>query len=265
MRRTRKSRSAGREQTVDELFGTRGLEAEPVSRGPDDQFSLRPFAAEVPPDDLVDTRPPRQESDVDRLLLRAREAAERGRTVDAAQRYREILVLDPKHVGARHGLALLLESQGELADAIAELDTALRAAPDDPLLLVARGALHGRLRQFTEAETDLRRAIKVAPRHLDAYLTLGSVLQRKGLPGEAAECLRQASELSPGSASILYYLGEALNQAGDLATARRALERSVELEPQARTFHLLGRVFDRMNRPEDAQAMYRQARGAATQ
>ena len=106
MRRTRRSRATGREQVVDDLFSTRGLEADPIPEGADQQFSLRPFAAAVPQDDLVNTEPESNEPTTDRLYRRAADAASKGRVAEAIQRYREILSLEPEHLAARNNLSL---------------------------------------------------------------------------------------------------------------------------------------------------------------
>ena len=54
---------------------------------------------------------------------------------------------------------------------------------------------------------------------------------------------------------------DALNQMGDLAGARAALERAVQVNPtDAKAYHLMGRVLDRMSLPEQAQEVYRRCR-----
>ena len=150
MRRTRRSRATGREQVVDDLFSTRGLEADPIPEGVDQQFSLRPFAAAVPQDDLVNTEPESNEPATDRLYRRAADAATRGRGAEAIQRYREILTLEPGHLAARNNLALLLEASGNAEEAFEQLTAALRGNPDEPALLVSRGAILGRLKRYPE-------------------------------------------------------------------------------------------------------------------
>ncbi len=46
--------------------------------------------------------------------------------------------------------------------------------------------------------------------------------------------------------------------------ARVALERAIQVNPSnAKTYHLLGRVLDRMNLSEEAQEMYRRGRELA--
>jgi tetratricopeptide (TPR) repeat protein len=255
------SRATGLDALLYETFGVAPLEAELPPEVPDAGFPLRPFASLVPQDDLVSTEPATDETPVDRLYRRAVEANRRGRAVEAIQRYRELLGLEPGHLAARTNLSLLLESSGDPAEALEQLSAALRVAPDDVELLVSRGSLRGRLKQYGDAEGDLRRALRLAPDHVVAHTTLGLVLWRKGVPREAAALLQRAIVLEPGNAAAHYYLGEALNQAGDLTGARAALEGAVAREPgDGRSYRLLARVLDRLGRYEEAQEMYRQAR-----
>ncbi|MEP6571360.1 MAG: tetratricopeptide repeat protein [Gemmatimonadota bacterium] len=261
MRRARRSRASGREQTVDELFGTSGLEADPVVRAPDQSFPLRPFASGIPHDERVNTEVETAESGPARLCRRAADAVTRGRRAEAIQLYREVLAGDASHLLARNNLALLLEESGDRELALEELNTAIRARPDEPALLVSRGAILGRLKRYPEAEADLRRVLKMQPMLAAARFTLGLVLRGKGLPAEAVAELRQATEIEPLNAVSHFYLGEALNQSGDTAGARAALERSVQLDStQKKTFQLLGRLLDRIGQPDEAMAYYRRAR-----
>jgi Flp pilus assembly protein TadD len=49
-----------------------------------------------------------------------------------------------------------------------------------------------------------------------------------------------------------------------LAGAHAALQRALELDPRdSKTHHLLGRVFDRLGRPEEARDMYERSRELA--
>lgn len=262
MPNARNSRATGLDSLADELFGTSGLEGDLPPEEPDQGYPLRPFAALVPQDDLVSTEARTDETPAERLYRRAVEASSRGRVSEAIGRYRELLALEPRHIAARNNLSALLETTGDPAEALEQLSAALKVTPEDVNLLVSRGAIQGRLKNYAEAEADLRRALKFDPQHTQAHLTLGLVLWRKGMPGPAAEALRKAIGLEPEHPIAHFYLGEALNQAGDLAGARVALEKAGELMPDARTFRLLGRVLDRLGKPELAHEMYRRAREA---
>ena len=266
MRRARHSRSSGREQALDELFATAGLEGDPAARGVDSHFSLRPFAEGSAGDGKVEPDPVAEGTVPEQLLRRAREASDRSRRSEAVQIYRQLLTLEPGNLAGRNNLALLFESNGEPEMAIDELNAALRHHPDQIDLLVNRGAIQGTLKRYPEAEADLRRALRLAPGHAGAHYNLGLVLWKKGLPEDAADEFRRAVDADPENAAAWYYLGDARNQTGDLSNAQQALEEAVRLDPNfAKAFHLLGRVFDRMHRPTEAIDMYRRAREIGTQ
>lgn len=262
MRHARRSRAAGREQAIDELFTTRGLEADPVGRTFDAGFSLRPFAGDIPTDPALDPLAASMPA-AERELRRALDAAARGRPHEAMQRLQELVGRESSHVTARRELAALLEASGDPEQALEHLDAAVSIAPDDAGLLTARGTVHGRLKHYPEAEADLRRALKLVPDSAPTHQQLGLVLWRKGVAAEAAAVFRRAIALQPATASSHYYLGEALSQLNELPAALQALEQAAQLAPhEARAFQLAGRVLDRMKRPEEAREMYRRAREA---
>ncbi len=266
MRRARHSRSSGREQALDELFATAGLEADPAARGVDSHFSLRPFAEGSVGDGVVEPDPVAEGTVPEQLLRRAREAADRNRRGDAIQIYRQLLTIEPGNLAGRNNLALLFEAGGEPEMAIDELNAALRHHPDQVDLLVNRGAIQGTLKRYPEAEADLRRALRLAPGHAGAHYNLGLVLWKKGLPEDASAEFQRAVEKDRDHTAAWYYLGDARNQAGDLPGAQQALEEAVRLDASfSKAYHLLGRVFDRMHRPGEAIEMYRRAREIATQ
>jgi tetratricopeptide (TPR) repeat protein len=266
MRRTRHTRSSGREQSLDEMFATSGLEAEQAVRGVDSHFSLRPFAEGSSGDGTLEPDPITEGTVPEQLLRRAREAAERSRRTEAVQIYRQLLTMEPGNLVGRNNLALLFEATGEPEMAIDELNAALRHHPDQVDLLVNRGAIQGTLKRYPEAEADLRRALRLAPGHAGAHFNLGLVLWKKGLPQDAALEFRRAVEADPENPAAWYYLGDALNQSGDLSGAQQGLEEAIRLDPAfSKAFHLLGRVLDRMHRPSEAIEMYRRARETGTQ
>ncbi|HEV8123399.1 MAG TPA: tetratricopeptide repeat protein [Gemmatimonadales bacterium] len=266
MRRARHSRSSGREQALDELFATAGLEADQAARGVDGHFSLRPFAGDSSGSGTAEPEPVTEGTIPEQLLRRAREAQDRSRRTEAVEIYRQLLALEPGSLAGRNNLALLFESNGEPEMAIDELNAALRHHPDQIDILINRGAIFGTLKRYAEAEADLRRAIRMAPGNGSAHYNLGLVLWKKGLPEEASEEFRRAVEADRQNEAAWYYLGDARNQAGDLTGAQLALEQAIQLDPGfGKAYHLLGRVFDRMHRPAEAIEMYRKARESATQ
>jgi protein O-GlcNAc transferase len=195
------------------------------------------------------------------LLQRADAQAAGPHPAEAAALYRELLAAEPAHVDARLRLARLLVRLDEHEEAVRLLTDALHHAPDQTEFLVLRGGIHGHLRLYEAADTDLRRVLRLHPSHAPAHLELGRLLSRKGLVAEASSHFRQSLEHQPDNARAYACLGDTLNQAGDLPSARTALERAVQLDPQdAKAHHLLGRVYDRLGHPDEARAMYERSR-----
>jgi len=122
-----------------------------------------------------------------------------GRREQAEQAYKTALRLDEAFLPARMNLAMLMNSMGRNA----------------------------------EAETQLRRAVELAPQLADVHYSLGLLLaedQRR--LGEAAEALARAAKLAPDSARIHYNLGLALQKLGRGEEAEKALLEAQRLAPR---------------------------------
>jgi tetratricopeptide (TPR) repeat protein len=124
------------------------------------------------------------------LYLAAQLAAATGDVAGAEQRLRQVVKLDPGHVGARNDLAWLLAEKGQ------DLDTAV----------------------------ELARAAQRLDPSADVLDTLGWVHLKRGETGESVSALEQAVEKRSDSPSIRYRLGVALEKAGDKERAREMLQ-----------------------------------------
>lgn len=242
----------GRGDVIGDLFGVTADAA-----GQD--LPLRPLAAATTQEVMVDM-PGMEPPDREQLLQRARDAAREDRFADSEALYHQLLDLEPGHVEATIGLAGLLEIRDRDA-AIRFLDASLKTQPDQAEYLLARAAARRRQKELPEAEVDARRVLKLHPNHPGGLFELGLVLLRKGLAAEAGQVLMRRVEQRPDDAECWYYIGEARNQAGNMPAALEALQRAAALDTtDARTFNLLGRVLDRLGRPDEAMEMYRRGR-----
>jgi tetratricopeptide (TPR) repeat protein len=155
-------------------------------------------------------------------------------------------------------------SRGDPDGALAVLDAALAAAPDDASLLLERAAVHSVSGRYGASRKDLERVLDADPTNVEALMSLALLLSRRGLWIEAVPRLKRAIDLRPGYAGAWCQLGESLNRLDNLTEAYAAYERAVELEPRnPRALYGLGIVLDRLKRPEDATQMYRRSREAA--
>jgi uncharacterized protein HemY len=170
----------------------------------------------------------------------------------------------PRPAEAAHPPVVSPDRAREPDTALAELDVCLERDPDDVSMLLARAAVRATLSRLTDAEDDVRHALRAEPASADAHVALGVLLSRKGLWRDAIPPLRRAVELDPGRATAWDQLGEALNHVDDLDGALQAFHRSTELRPtNPRALRGLGIVYDRLNRPAEAAQMYRRSRELA--
>jgi tetratricopeptide (TPR) repeat protein len=262
MRRLRNSRAPDPDEHSLEGFDRADLEGDAVGPIADEIPWLRPFGTDVPGFMLTDSAAT-QEPEAIRVPRQARELTAIGRRLDAVLLLRRYLDEAPGDAAVRTLLAESLEENGEPEDALEELSRALKDTAEPIDILVRRGAILVRQGRTTEAERDLRDAIRRRPGHAPAYFQLGLALLRRGLGGDAATALREALRTAPDNPDAHYYLGEALQAQGDLSGALAALEQSAGLAPaNPRSYKLMGRLLDRLGRTDLALEMHKKAREA---
>lgn len=227
---------------------------------------------------------------------RARIAEERGSTVDAARLYQNIqsgpralagqlrafrllrregapemaemlvddfLAAEPGDaVDVASGVAAILVDEGKGTDAIALVDRALAAIPDDGLLL-ARGFLLERLDRVPEAVADMRKVVGRRPNDPVALNALGyTLVDRTKSVSEGAALIARAIADKPDSYAIQDSMGWALVQSGKLEEGRTWLERAWERSEDPEVAAHLGETLWRMDRPDDAKKLWDDALAA---
>ncbi len=159
--------------------------------------------------------------------------------------------------------AQLLREAGRADEALAALDKALAATPDDVDLLYETAMLAERLNHIDVMEARLRRVIELEPEHAHAHNALGYSLADRGLRLDEAEALiARAHELLPDDAFILDSLGWVRFRLGDAAGALAHLERAYTIRQDAEIAAHLGEVLWALDRREDANRIFDEARQA---
>jgi tetratricopeptide (TPR) repeat protein len=161
---------------------------------------------------------------------------------------------------------------GQLADAVANLQAALAARPNDPDILYYLGRASGLLskqsidtllaaypdsarahqamgenyfvlRQMPNAEKEYREALRQRPDVPEVHLELGEVYAGAFQWPQAEEEFRAQAKLQPGNAEALYRLGAALLEQGKVHEARVELVRADKLMPDMpETLYSLGKA-----------------------
>jgi tetratricopeptide (TPR) repeat protein len=161
---------------------------------------------------------------------------------------------------------------GQLAEAVANLQAALTARPNDPDILYYLGRAGGLLskqsidtllaaypdsarahqamgenyfvlRQMPDAEKEYREALRLRPDVPEVHLELGEVYAGAFQWPKAEEEFRAQAKLQPGNAEALYRLGAALLEQGKVHEARVELARADKLMPDMpETLYSLGKA-----------------------
>ena len=136
----------------------------------------------------------------------------------------------------------LLEA-ADLPGAASRLGMAVPLDPKNYELIFTVASLHEAAQNFEEAEGLARKAVGLSPRHFEAWMLLGKLLQE--LPDQAdqaIEALHQASDLHPEDPEPRMRLAELLLDQEDLQGAMEAAQEAVTRRKDGETLLLLGQV-----------------------
>ena len=137
-------------------------------------------------------------------------------------------------------LKLLVAQQlvgvGKGDDAVAQVKSLLKNAPEDREVYLILAQMQTRLRDFKDAEDDLAKAEKLStkPEEKDyVAFVAGSVYEREKKYDQAEEKFKHVLTVKPGDAAVLNYLGYMLADRGlRLEEALGYVKKAVEQEPQ---------------------------------
>jgi len=123
------------------------------------------------------------------------------------------------------------------------IDTLLAAYPDSPRGHQAMGENYFVLRQMPEAEKEYRDALRLRPDLPEVHLELGEVYAGAFQWAKAEEEFRAQAKLQPGNAEAIFRLGAALLEQGRVHEARAELVRADKLMPDMpETLYSLGKA-----------------------
>lgn len=202
----------------------------------------------------------------DALVAKGRALYQLGRPDDAQQALGSAVQKDTLRAEARRFLAEILRDRHQTDLALTLLREARRTAPDDPDVLILLGgvlqtgpeaievlehavairpnaaAAHAQLgqtmlaeHQLDRAESSLREALKLEPKHPEWIAALGRVSLERKHPDDALKAAHDALKIASNEASAKLVEANALAQKGDIDQAIAAFEAAYGMarsEPQ---------------------------------
>ena len=202
-----------------------------------------------------------------RLDARCAQAAEhwrQGRLADASALYRQVLEADPRHPGALHGHALVLRQGGDLAGAVALLETLTTLPEADAAAWNNLGNMYREAGRPADAARAWRRALDLNPGHEHARFALAGTLLDAGEAAEAARHLERLRAAHASDPAVLNALGLARIATGERDAARECFETATRAVPDDPvSWHNLAEVLILLDRLEEALAAARRAHALA--
>ena len=162
----------------------------------------------------------------------------------------------PQNPRAHANLGVVLQQQGQPAEAVPHFARAIQMRPDYALAHYGLGACYLQLGRPDEALVHLRLAVQIAPKYAEAQLTLGNALVKTERAAEALAHYEQALAVEP-AADTHYNLGVALVALGRTDEAIAHFESALALAPSLAEPHFqLAKILARANRIAEAEMHY---------
>lgn len=141
-----------------------------------------------------------------------------------------LVAVNPGDARIRQDLAYLYEAAGRVGDAIAQLETSIKLAPDSASGPYQLGTLLLKQRRLDEATLWLERAIALKPEWPESYNNLGAAWFLRGDLVKASAAFDEAIRRDPGNAEAYFNRGRVLASRRRPAEALVAFRVSLRLK-----------------------------------
>ena len=154
-------------------------------------------------------------------------------------------------------VAILLQKNGQLAEALKLYGAIFETAPDNPEALHYAGVLAHQQGRSAEALALIEKSLAVTPDRADWHSNLGNVLQAGGKFDDAIRAYRRAIALDPAHANAHSNLGVLLRATGRPTEAENAYRTAIRLDPEhIDAYTNLGVLLSALQRHEEAVACF---------
>lgn len=194
-------------------------------------------------------------------LSRGEAYLEEGKTAEAVLELQNALRLVPNDARAHNALAQAYLAANQSQKALWELQETIRldAGNLDARLQYGRLLLLGGKPEVEEAVKQADAVLAADPSRIPALLLKGRALQQLGRPGEALQPLEQAVQDAPKDTSALLLLANLYVLQGDKVQAEAVFRKLVEVSPSYSSYAALAGFLAVVGRDDEAEQAYRAA------
>jgi tetratricopeptide (TPR) repeat protein len=203
---------------------------------------------------------PAQQTQLSSSFAEALALHQAGRLADAEKIYKKILAARPDHFDSLHLLGVIFHQRGNHAQAVHQIDLALKRNPNNILALSNRGNALTALRRFEEALASYDRALALRPDYAEGHSNRGNTLKELKRFDEALASYDRALALRPDFAEAHSNRGSALHELKRFEEALASCDRALTLRPDfAEALSNRGNALKEFKRFEAALASYNRA------
>jgi putative PEP-CTERM system TPR-repeat lipoprotein len=177
------------------------------------------------------------------LLIRAELHRRNGEIKQAAERFEQVVTLDPRNIQAVLGHAVTMIGLGDIKAAQADLDRADEIQKDVPMSHYLRGVIAFQEKDWQAATDQLQRVLAVSPNHIQSQLLMGIVSFARGDLQLAEEYLNRVVAAMPDSLQAVKVLGATRIKLRQPEKAIEVLEPLASKTRDAQLMVLLGSAY----------------------
>lgn len=138
---------------------------------------------------------------------------------DSTRVFKKILQTDPKSSMAHYGLALTLQREGNIHEALSHFSAALRENPNSIPILFSMGKAYQTIGEYENSVSILKKARKLSPKDTNILYLLALSFQNLEQYGQASRIYEKLTFLPPVNDRVYYNLGLVYGRQGKLARA----------------------------------------------
>jgi Flp pilus assembly protein TadD len=154
-----------------------------------------------------------------------------GQMAEAEAYFEEALKRDPDSPRANLGLGVLYSKMGRQEEARRYYEAALKSQPNEEKALTNLGYYYIGKGDLETAEGYLLKAIAAKPDAYQAYTNLGLIYGRRGRDEKAIEAFKHSLSIKPDNPRVLTNLGMMMAKQGDRHAAREYWEKALTIDP----------------------------------
>ncbi len=172
---------------------------------------------------------PFESLDVDEWLKIGNAHATLGQLNEALAAYQTALKIKPDSAAAYTNIGVVYYQSGKFDDAVQQMQKALEIDPNDAETHYMLGATYMQQQKLDEAEKSFNKALELKPDLAAAYTGLGNVQLARNNSADAVKTLQKATQLQPDQAEAWLALGQAYAAQGNKTEASTALNRCLQI------------------------------------